>query len=181
MTARGERRQRRPLIGALDFPTGQLMPKAKRGAVVHRMATGGKVTWCMKKVRDGVAYAMGDTFTCKLCRKAEKRMLAKAKAPHPPLRKAPDPLAGIPADLQAKMRDPAWRAAFNAPLTPEMARKVGMPPLDVLALMLARWLKMPAERRREAMKGVFYQCTDAERRLLDVIEAIDMVAAEAGR
>jgi hypothetical protein len=65
-----------------------------------------------------------------------------ARKAHAGKRKKPDPLAGISPELQAKMRDPAWRAAFNAPLSPSRALAVGMPPVDVFALMLGRWITL---------------------------------------
>lgn len=99
-------------------------------------------------------------------------------------KKARDPLAGIPPELQAKMRDPAWREAFNAPLTPERAAKV-MPPVDVLALMLARWMNV-SPTTRQWFVGVNRRCSAinekhdyarAEGAAADLLEALETVIA----
>lgn len=56
------------------------MSRRERKPAVHRMATGGKRTWCGRPILQDVAYAMGDTFTCKACKRAEERTLATATA-----------------------------------------------------------------------------------------------------
>jgi hypothetical protein len=117
---------------------------------------------------------MGDTFTCRSCAAAEQRMLAKVNEPRP------DPLAGIPAELQAKMRDPAWRAAFNAPLTPSRALAAGMPPVEVLALMLSRWMKVAPVRRQGLIRELRrWFRAEQEGKALDLLEALEVVIAAA--
>lgn len=109
------------------------------------------------------------------------------KSFRPPRERKPrDPLAGIPPELQAKMRDPAWREAFNAPLTPERAA-LAMPPVDVLALMLARWMNV-SPTTRQWFVGVNRRCSAinekhdyarAEGAAADLLEALDLVIAAA--
>jgi hypothetical protein len=91
-----------------------------------------------------------------------------------------DPLAGIPAELQAKMRDPAWRAAFNAPLTPSRALAAGMPPVDVLALMLGRWIDVAPVRRQGLIRELRrWFRAEQEGKALDLLEALEVVIAAA--
>jgi hypothetical protein len=137
-------------------------------AVVHRIGEMGDTT-CGRLLGE-VSSASTDAteVTCKVC-------------------KARDPLAGISPELQVKMRDPAWRAAFNAPLTPSRALAAGMPPVEVLALMLGRWMKVPAADRQwiaeTARRCSFIKPKSARARAegatADLLEALEAVIAAA--
>jgi len=88
--------------------------------------------------------------------------------------RARDPLAGIPAELRAKMSDAAWRKLYNEPLSPARALLV-MPPEDVLRLMLDRWLRLPASERVAAVDGLRAFAPTRVHKALDVLEALEAI------